>query len=93
MIRVSTEERSISVRSIASSLTLRCGVPKEDIVTLGNWTNSSTFENHYRREHTSCLNFTQILISTSSSTSTQDEQIDINMDDQEEDIFFDAMQE
>ncbi|ORE13128.1 hypothetical protein BCV71DRAFT_159613, partial [Rhizopus microsporus] len=66
MIRVSTEERSISVRSIASSLTLRCGVPKEDIVTLGNWTNSSTFENHYRREHTSCLNFTQILISTSS---------------------------
>ncbi|CAO3685656.1 hypothetical protein G6F70_008584 [Rhizopus microsporus] len=93
MIRISTEEQNVSTRSTASSLALRHDFPKEDIVTLGNWTNSSTFENHYRREHMSCFNFTQILLSTSSLTSTQDEQIDVDMDDQEEDIFFDAMQE
>lgn len=63
LVRISTEERNVSVRSIASSLALRHGVPKEDIVTLGNWTNSSNFENHYRREHMSCFNFTQILLS------------------------------
>ncbi|CEJ04049.1 hypothetical protein RMCBS344292_18019 [Rhizopus microsporus] len=93
MIRILTEERNVSIRSIASSLTLRRGVPKEDIITLGNWTNSSTFENHYRQEHMPCFNFTQILLSTSSSTSTQDEPIDVDMDEQEEDIFFGAMQE
>ncbi|ORE12700.1 hypothetical protein BCV71DRAFT_160373, partial [Rhizopus microsporus] len=63
MIRISTEEQNVSTRSTASSLALRHDFPKEDIVTLGNWTNSSTFENHYRREHMSCFNFTQILLS------------------------------
>ncbi|ORE02525.1 hypothetical protein BCV72DRAFT_215075, partial [Rhizopus microsporus var. microsporus] len=93
MIRISTEERNVSVRSIASSLALRLGIPKEDIVTLRNWTNSSTFENHYQREHMPCFNFTQILLSTDSSTSTEEERADFDMDDQEEDTFFDAMQE
>ncbi|ORE03777.1 hypothetical protein BCV72DRAFT_212592, partial [Rhizopus microsporus var. microsporus] len=92
MIKTSTEERNVSVRSIVSSLALRRDVPKEDIVTLGNWTNSSTFENHYRREHMSCFNFTQILLSTNASISTEDERVDFDMYDQE-DTFFDAMQE
>ncbi|ORE22775.1 hypothetical protein BCV71DRAFT_252693 [Rhizopus microsporus] len=57
-IRISTEERNVSVRTIASSLALCHGIPKEDSVILGNWTNSPTFENHYRREHMPCFNFT-----------------------------------
>ncbi|PHZ08769.1 uncharacterized protein RHIMIDRAFT_241280 [Rhizopus microsporus ATCC 52813] len=93
MIRISTEERNVSVRSIASSLALPRGISKEDIVALGNWTNSSTFENHYRREHMSCFNFTQILLSTDSSASTEEKRVDFDMDDQEEDAFFDTIQE
>ncbi|PHZ15769.1 uncharacterized protein RHIMIDRAFT_235107 [Rhizopus microsporus ATCC 52813] len=93
MIRISTEERNVSVRSIASLLALCRDIPKGDIITLRNRTNSSTFENHYRREHMSCFNFTQILLLTDSSTSTEEERVDFDMDDQEEDTFFDAMQE
>ncbi|KAG2228466.1 hypothetical protein INT48_008777 [Thamnidium elegans] len=79
LLHLSTSENRVSIRSIASSLALQVGIPKEDIVTLGNWTSSTTFENHYRREHLSQFDFTNSLISY----------MDIdNSDDNEE--FFDA---
>ncbi|KAG2221841.1 hypothetical protein INT45_003555 [Circinella minor] len=62
LLRKSTSEPMVSLRSIASSLALASGVPKEDVVTMGNWSNSLTFENHYRREHLSLFDFTSILI-------------------------------
>ncbi|KAG1617878.1 hypothetical protein G6F44_013031 [Rhizopus delemar] len=62
LLRKSTSETRISIRLIASSLALSSGIPKEDVVTMGNWTNSSTFENHYRREHLSLFDFTNTLI-------------------------------
>ncbi|KAI8969479.1 hypothetical protein BDB01DRAFT_732395, partial [Pilobolus umbonatus] len=52
----------VNVRSIASFLALASGVPKEDVVIIGNWSNSQTFENHYRREHLSLFDFTSTLI-------------------------------
>ncbi|KAG2228546.1 hypothetical protein INT48_000313 [Thamnidium elegans] len=79
LLHLSTSENRVSIRSIVSSLALQVGIPKEDIVTLGNWTSSTTFENHYRREHLSQFDSTNSLISY----------MDIdNSDDNEE--FFDA---
>ncbi|KAG2214757.1 hypothetical protein INT45_001353 [Circinella minor] len=80
--RLSTDEKRVSLRSIASSLALQSGIPKDDIVTMGNWASSSTFENHYRREHLSSFDFTNTLI-TNDNTIEDDEHMD--------DIFFDAM--
>ncbi|KAI8880158.1 hypothetical protein K501DRAFT_141891, partial [Backusella circina FSU 941] len=62
LLRKSTLEPRVSLRSIASSLALAAGIPKEDVVTMGNWSNSQTFENHYRREHLSLFDFTNTLI-------------------------------
>ncbi|KAG2190858.1 hypothetical protein INT47_001454, partial [Mucor saturninus] len=62
LIRLSTDEKRVSLRSIASSLVLQSGIPKDDIVTMGNWASSSTFENHYHREHLSSFDFTNTLI-------------------------------
>ncbi|KAG2191280.1 hypothetical protein INT47_001830 [Mucor saturninus] len=62
LLRRSTSEPRVSLRSIASSLALASGIPKDDVVTMGNWSNSSTFENHYRREHLSQFDFTSTLI-------------------------------
>ena len=45
-------------------LPLQSGIPKEDIVTMGNWSSSSTFENHYHREHLSTFDFTNTLITS-----------------------------
>ncbi|KAI9300158.1 hypothetical protein BJ944DRAFT_151964, partial [Cunninghamella echinulata] len=52
----------VTIRSIASSLALQAGIPKEDIITMGNWASSKTFENHYRREHLSLFGFTDTLV-------------------------------
>lgn len=81
LIQRSTSEKRVSLRSIGSSLALASGIPKEDVVTMGNWTNSITFENHYRREHLSNFDFTNTLV----------EILDQNQDDDSEDIFHDAM--
>ncbi|KAI8991147.1 hypothetical protein BDF20DRAFT_903970 [Mycotypha africana] len=62
LLRLSTTEPRVSIRSIASSLALQAGIPKEDIVTMGNWASSSTFENHYRREHLSTFDFTNTFL-------------------------------
>jgi hypothetical protein len=64
-------------------LALESGIPKEDIITMGNWVSSTTFENHYRREHLSTFDFTNTLI-TSDDTygdDSQDEDIFYNADD------------
>ncbi|KAI9018760.1 hypothetical protein CLU79DRAFT_705420 [Phycomyces nitens] len=82
LIRLSTSEPRVSLRSIASSLALQSGIPKEDIVTMGNWASSTTFENHYRREHLSRFDFTNTLITRG------DQAVE---DTNEEDIFFDAL--
>ncbi|KAI8875124.1 hypothetical protein K501DRAFT_280672 [Backusella circina FSU 941] len=47
-ILISTQESRATLRSIVSSLALQSGIPKDDIVNLGNWDSSTTFENHYR---------------------------------------------
>ncbi|KAG2234670.1 hypothetical protein INT48_005822 [Thamnidium elegans] len=80
LLRLSTMEQRVSLRSIASSLALQSGIPKDDIVTMGNWSSSTIFEQHYRREHLSHFDFTNILI-------TKDDA------DIEDDIFFDANEE
>lgn len=51
----SLKEKRVSLHSIASSLALQAGIPKEDIVTLGNRASSTTFENHHRCEYFFCL--------------------------------------
>ncbi|KAI8967662.1 hypothetical protein BDB01DRAFT_733767 [Pilobolus umbonatus] len=76
LIKLSTTEKRVSLRSVASSLALQSGIPKEDIVTMGNWASSTTFENHYRREHLSSFDFTNTLL-----------QLD---QDSDEDVFYDA---
>jgi hypothetical protein len=82
LIDLSTDEKRVSLRSIASSLALQSGIPKEDVVTMGNWTSSKTFEDHYRREHLSMFDFTNTLII---SSDTHDD------DSQDDDVFYDAM--
>ncbi|KAI8878748.1 hypothetical protein K501DRAFT_336557 [Backusella circina FSU 941] len=81
LLNISTSESRVSIRSIASSLALQAGIPKDDIVSMGNWSNSTTFENYYCREHLSTFGFTNTLL-------TLDEDDDNNSDD----IFFDALE-
>ncbi|KAG1174274.1 hypothetical protein G6F70_008742 [Rhizopus microsporus] len=52
-VRKSTTEPRVSFQSIASSLALKVGIPKDGIVTMNIWSSSAVFENHYRREHLS----------------------------------------
>lgn len=81
LIKISTSEKRVSLRSIASSLALQSGIPKEDIITMGNWASSSTFENHYRREHLATFDFTNTLVISGSPEDDNN-----SMDD----VFFDA---
>ncbi|KAI8878850.1 hypothetical protein K501DRAFT_297400 [Backusella circina FSU 941] len=73
LIGLSTQESRVSLKSIASSLALQAGIPKADIVTLGNWSNLSTFENNYRREHPSHFDFTNTLITLNDEQTNQDD--------------------
>ncbi|ORE00805.1 hypothetical protein BCV72DRAFT_218471, partial [Rhizopus microsporus var. microsporus] len=61
-IQMSTNEPRVNLRSLASSLALRAGIPVEDIVTLGNWSSSDVFHNHYRREHLSLIDITNTVL-------------------------------
>ncbi|KAI8329269.1 hypothetical protein BD560DRAFT_342110, partial [Blakeslea trispora] len=79
-LRLSTTDVQVSVRSLASSLALRAGIPKENIVTMGYWSGSQVFENHYRREQMSQFDITNSLLSGFTG--------DIEVDDQ----FFDAVE-
>ncbi|CEG80909.1 hypothetical protein RMATCC62417_15172 [Rhizopus microsporus] len=78
LVKISTTESRVSLRSIASSFALKAGISKDDIVTMGNWPSSAVFENHCRREHLSQFDFSNTLI-------------DIDDDaDEDDDQFFDA---
>ncbi|EIE78258.1 hypothetical protein RO3G_02962 [Rhizopus delemar RA 99-880] len=63
LLRFSTSEPRVTLRSIASSFALQAGIPLDDVVTMGNWTSSKTFESHYRREHLATFDFTNTLVS------------------------------
>ncbi|KAI8879775.1 hypothetical protein K501DRAFT_139820, partial [Backusella circina FSU 941] len=63
LIRKSTTEPRVSVRSLVSSLALRAHISLDDIQTLGNWTTSTTFQQHYRGEHLSQVDFTNTVLS------------------------------
>jgi hypothetical protein len=62
LVRISTTEPRVTLRSIASSLALKAGIPKDDIVTMGNLSSSAVFENHYCHEHLSQFDFSNTLI-------------------------------
>ncbi|KAH8547913.1 hypothetical protein BGW37DRAFT_407086, partial [Umbelopsis sp. PMI_123] len=48
--KMSTDLVSVpSIRSIASDIALSRGASKGDVVTLGNWSSDTVFDNHYRR--------------------------------------------
>jgi hypothetical protein len=81
LIHLSTNEKRVSLRSIASSLALQSGILKDDVATMGNWAPSKTFEDHCRREHLSTFNFTNTLIT---GDDTRDD------DSQDHDAFYDA---
>ncbi|OBZ82413.1 hypothetical protein A0J61_09540 [Choanephora cucurbitarum] len=70
----------VSVRSLASSLALCAGIPKEDIVIMGNYSGFQVFKNHYRREQMSKFDFSNSLL----SGSTEDFEVD--------EEFFDAVE-
>jgi hypothetical protein len=50
-------------RSLASSQALDQGVSINNIMALGNWASSSTFQNHYRRNQMAIINFTSKVLS------------------------------
>ena len=81
LIRISTSERNVSLRSVAASLALTNGLPLQDIITLGNWTSSTTFENHYKRHSAMRTDFTTAVLSD----------IPISTDSDTEDNFEDAL--
>ncbi|RCH96867.1 hypothetical protein CU097_013479 [Rhizopus azygosporus] len=74
LVRISTTEPCVSLRPIASSLALKARIPKDDIVTMGNWPSSTGFENHYRREHLSQFDFSNTLIDIDNATDGDDDQ-------------------
>ncbi|KAG1038061.1 hypothetical protein G6F43_012748 [Rhizopus delemar] len=84
LIRLSTSEHRVSVRSLGSSQALRRGISVDDIVTLGNWRSSETFHNFYRREHMSTVNFTTTVLDMSDAR-VQVEEID-DLDDDSPDV-------
>ncbi|CEP17814.1 hypothetical protein [Parasitella parasitica] len=62
-ISLCTSEPGVSIRSLASSRALALGISQADIVTLGNWTSSDTFRNHYLRDHMATVDFTSTVLS------------------------------
>ncbi|OAD80531.1 hypothetical protein PHYBLDRAFT_138093 [Phycomyces blakesleeanus NRRL 1555(-)] len=83
LIRLSTSEPRVSLRSIASSLALQSDIPKADIVTMGHLTWSTTFEKHCLREHLPRFDFTNKLITSGDDDSEDDSNV--------EDVLFDAV--
>ncbi|OBZ83289.1 hypothetical protein A0J61_08660, partial [Choanephora cucurbitarum] len=67
---------------------LKCGIPRDDIVTMGNWSNDSVFENHYRREHLTQFDFTNTLLPVAPATSFTLESDFLEEDDE----FYDAVE-
>ena len=64
-ISLSTNEPRVSIRSLASSRALDQGVSIDNIVSLGNWASSSTFQDHYQRNQMATVDFTSTVLSGS----------------------------
>ncbi|KAG0732125.1 hypothetical protein G6F57_015500 [Rhizopus arrhizus] len=62
LIQLSTNEPRANLRSLASSAALRAGIDLDDIITLGDWSSSTVFEQHYRREHLTNVDFTSTVL-------------------------------
>lgn len=90
LIKLSTHEARVNVRSLASSLALKAGLPLEDIQTLGNWSNSATFQNHYRREHLALIDFTASVLPDSEAIFDYVEMDESTSFDSDDDNFVDA---
>ncbi|KAG1051914.1 hypothetical protein G6F43_005914 [Rhizopus delemar] len=56
------KEPHVNIRSLASSVALRAGIDLDDIVILGNWSSSTVFEQHHRREHLTDIDFTNTVL-------------------------------
>ncbi|KAG2215403.1 hypothetical protein INT45_010423 [Circinella minor] len=81
LIKWSMDEKRVSLRSIASLLALELGIPKDNIVTMSNWSSSSTFGNHYRREHLYTFDFINTLITSGNL---------LDDDSNDDEVFYDA---
>jgi hypothetical protein len=63
LMRLSTSQKPISsVRSVASDLALARGAPLSDVVTMGNWSSTDVFNNHYRRQRLQRQNITDFVL-------------------------------
>ncbi|PHZ14533.1 uncharacterized protein RHIMIDRAFT_303989 [Rhizopus microsporus ATCC 52813] len=62
LLRFSSDEPRINLRSLSSSAALHADVDINDIITLGNWSFSAVFEQHYRREQLSLVDFTSSVL-------------------------------
>jgi hypothetical protein len=61
-ISLSTTELRVTIRSLASSRALAQGVSLDDILSLGNWASSSTFQDRYQRNQMANVNFTSTVL-------------------------------
>ncbi|KAI8078912.1 uncharacterized protein BX664DRAFT_362455 [Halteromyces radiatus] len=96
LLKFSTIESRVSLRSLGSSIALQEGIDLDDIATLGNWKSTDTFNTHYRRQHMSQVDFTNKIIDVNLppvqlSTVLQDND-DTDADDDDEDTFLDALE-
>lgn len=65
LLRLSTSMNPLpSIRSLASDLALKRGIPTEDVVIMGNWSSDSVFDNHYRRQRQQSSNITAAVLQT-----------------------------
>ncbi|KAI8064854.1 uncharacterized protein B0P05DRAFT_554631, partial [Gilbertella persicaria] len=71
----------------AFSIALKQGISLDDIQTLGNWVDSKTFQNHYRQEHLSTVDFTNQVLGVDLPMVQLDEG---SNNDEENQEFFDA---
>jgi hypothetical protein len=63
LMRLSTSQKPIpSVRSVASDLALARGAPLTDVITMGNWSSTGVFDNHYRRQRLQRQNLTNFVL-------------------------------
>ncbi|KAI9007935.1 hypothetical protein CLU79DRAFT_878194, partial [Phycomyces nitens] len=51
-----------SIRSLASDLAIQNGVPLDDVVFMGNWSNPSVFDTHYRHSRALRSNITESVL-------------------------------
>ncbi|KAI8373434.1 hypothetical protein EDC96DRAFT_584591, partial [Choanephora cucurbitarum] len=55
--------RSVSVRSLASTIARQQGISIQDIVTQGNWSSETVYDTYYRRDHINEVDITNAVLS------------------------------